>query len=163
MVVGMGLLVGIGILTGRWASRPSSAPNCHLSEDAMRGRVWAPTCKGCHDITNTQQTDLKHWSGGPNLQNVYMSLAGTQQAVKNPTAAYQYPYPPLAAARDIGVVWTDDNLFLYLRDPKGFLDRTTGKTFGAPIFYMNFNISQEDERRDVIAYLKAIKDRPECD
>jgi len=87
-----------------------------------------------------------------------MSPAGTQHAPINLTAAYHYPYPPLAAARDAGVVWTEENLLAYLRDPKGFLDRKSGKDFGDSIFYMNFFIGQERDRRDVIAYLRV---RPE--
>jgi cytochrome c2 len=81
----------------------------------------------------------------------------------NPTAAYNHPYPPLAAARDIGVIWTDDDLFYYLRSPKEFLEKMTGKSFNVPIFYMPFFIGGETDRRDVIAYLKAIKGHPECD
>jgi cytochrome c2 len=100
--------------------------------------------------------------GGPNLQNVYGSLAGTAPAPFNPTAAYNDPYPPLAAARDAGVIWTDDNLFEYLRGPKQFLDKVTKKSFNV-FFYMPFFIGGATDRRDVIAYLKAIKGRPECD
>lgn len=40
----------------------------------------------------------------------------------------------------------------------------TGETWAKdPIFYMNFNIASETDRRDVIAYLRAIKGHPECD
>jgi CRP/FNR family nitrogen fixation transcriptional regulator len=31
----------------------------------------------------------------------------------------------LAAARDAGIVWTDENLVEYLRSPKAFLDKKT--------------------------------------
>ena len=157
------IVIAVAFGLGALAIKQTSSPCIlSLSDDAIRGRLWAPTCKGCHDISPIE-LDLKHSSGGPNLQEVYMSLAGTRPAPKNPTAVYQHPYPPLAAARDAGVVWTEENLFAYLRDPKGFLIKATGKSFDAPIFYMNFFIGAESKRRDVIAYLKAIKDRPECD
>ena len=160
--MGAGFLVLLAAQASDWAIGSASAPVCVLADSAARGRAWAPTCKGCHDISPTEK-DLKHSSGGPNLQWVYMSLAGTQHAPENPTAAYQYPYPPLAAARDAGVVWTDENLSSYLQNPKGFLDSRSGKSFDAPIFYMNFFIGQDADRQDVIAYLKVIKDRPDCD
>lgn len=161
-LLGSGLLVTLAVLASQWPLGLSSAPACALADDAARGRAWAPTCKGCHDISPLEP-DLKHSTGGPNLQRVYMSLAGTRPAPVNPTAAFQQPYPPLAAARDAGIIWTDENLSQYLRGPKAFLDKATGKTFDAPILYMQFWIGQERERRDVIAYLKAIKDHPECD
>ncbi len=91
-----------------------------------------------------------------------MSLAGTRPVTPNPTEKYQQPYPPLIAARDAGVIWTDENLFNYLRDPKAFLDRVTGKSFEQNFFYMGAEFSNERERRDVIAYFKEIKDQPEC-
>jgi cytochrome c len=133
-----------------------------LTDAAIRGRTWAPTCKGCHDISPTE-LDLKNSSSGPNLQTAYMSLAGTTSVPQNPTRAYQHPYPPLAAARDAGVIWTDENLSAYLKDPKGFLVAVTGRSFAEPIMYMAFHIGEEGTRQDVIAYLKVIKDHPECD
>jgi cytochrome c2 len=85
-----------------------------------------------------------------------MSLAGTQ-----PRSDGSDHYPPLIAARDAGVVWTEENLFNYLRDPKGFLEMATGKSFN-PAYYMNFFIGQERARWDVISYLRAIKTNPRC-
>ena len=73
-----------------------------------------------------------------------------------------YTMPPYIAAREAGIIWTDDNLFQYLKGPKDFLDQKTGKNFNGA-YYMTFFIGQEAPRRDVIAYLKAIKDHPECD
>jgi cytochrome c2 len=139
---------------------------CALPDDAARGKAWAPTCKGCHDIAASQPTVYSlesKSSGGVNLQNVYGSLAGTMPAPLNPTATYNHPYPPLAAARDAGVIWNDENLLQYLRGPKQFLEEMTGKSFNVPILYMQFFIGGEAERRDVVAYLRAIKGHPECD
>jgi cytochrome c len=138
---------------------------CVLREDAARGRAWAPTCKGCHDIAASTAAVFAPGSastGGPNLQNVYGSLAGTTPAPFIPGASYSHPYPPLAAARDAGIIWTDDNLFQYLSGPKQFLEKRTGKKFD-PALYMQFFIGGATERRNVIAYLSAIKGHPECD
>jgi cytochrome c2 len=86
-----------------------------------------------------------------------MSLAGTR-----PRSDGRDYLLPLIAARDAGAVWTDENLFNYLRDPKGFLETTTGKSFN-PAYYMSFFIGQDHARRDVISYLRAIKTNPRCD
>jgi len=119
---------------------------CICPDDAQRGREWAPTCKACHYITEHPYPPPRG-SGGPNLQYVYMSLAGTQ-----PRSDGRDHYPPLIAARNAGVVWTDENLFNYLRDPKGFLENATGQGFN-PAYYMNFFIGQERAHWDVISYL----------
>jgi cytochrome c2 len=81
----------------------------------------------------------------------------------NPRAHYHHPLPPLAAARDAGDIWTGENLFEYLRGPKQFLKKTTGLSFDDPFLFMPFFIGSAADRRDVIAYLKAIKGHPECD
>jgi cytochrome c len=156
------IVIAVACVIGTLAMKQTLSSSCtlSLSDDAIRGRAWAPTCKSCHDISPIE-LDLKHSSDGPNLQKVYMSLAGTRSAPQ-PSTALQHPYPPLAAARDAGLVWTEENLFTYLRDPKGFLTQVTGQSFTAP-FYMDFFIGPESQRRDVIAYLKIIKDPPECD
>lgn len=136
-------------------ARPDHAVpgECVLSEDAQRGKVWAPTCKGCHDINPYAP---EHPSGGPNLHDIYQSLAGTQ------SLQYHYEYhSPILAARDAGVVWTDDNLDRYLSGPEAFLRQATGRAFN-PLLYMAFFIGGLDDtqvraRHDVIAYFREIK------
>ena len=159
-------LLGLGLLLVPLlvlAIRGSQGQFCVLTEDAAHGRALArKTCTAdCHSISPAEP-DAKHPNPGPNLQNVYMSLAGTTPAPLDPTDVYHHPLPPLAAARDAGVIWTDENLLEYLRDPKGFLDKKTGHNFKNSPFYMPFSIREESERRSAVAYLKAIKDHPEC-
>jgi cytochrome c len=160
-IVGLlGILLGTlgAFFAARLVSTTGLLKACALADDAARGRAWATTCKACHDIAASQGSGT---SGGPNLQNVYGSLAGTAPARFSPTAA-PHPLPPLAAAREAGVIWTDDNLFHYLGGPKQFIEKKSGKSFASAL-YMSFFIGEEAGRRDVIAYLKAIKGRPECD
>jgi cytochrome c len=156
-LLGLGLLLVLVL-----AVRGSYGRFCILTDDAAHGRALArKTCTAdCHSISAVE-LDLKN--PGPNLQNVYMSLAGTTPAPLDPTDVYHHPLPPLAAARDAGVVWTDENLLEYLRDPKAFLDRKTGHNFKNSLMYMPFFIREESERRSAVAYLKAIKGHPECD
>jgi cytochrome c2 len=91
-----------------------------------------------------------------------MSLAGTTPAPLDPTGVYHHPAPPLAAARAAGIVWTDENLLEYLRSPKAFLDKKTGKNFKNSLLYMPLSVGEESERQAAVAYLKAIKGHPEC-
>jgi cytochrome c len=130
---------------------------CVPPDDAQRGRAWARTCQACHDIIEYPHYPSPYASGGPNLQYVYMSLAGTR-----PQSNGRDRHPPLIAAREAGIVWTEENLLNYLRDPKGFLESATGTSFN-PVFYMSFFIGDERSRRDVVSYLRAIKINPRCD
>jgi len=153
--LGVGSLLVLAVLHSQWRS-------CVLTDDAASGRVLAQTCTAaCHNLS-PGELDLRHANSGPNLQNVYMSLAGTTPAPWDSTAAYHHPYPPLAAARQAGIVWTDENLLQYLMGPKEFLEKKTGTKFSNPLLYMPFFIGEESKRLTVVAYLKAIKGRPEC-
>jgi cytochrome c2 len=159
-------LLGSGLLVMplvAFAVLGSQTKLCALSDEAVRGRALAhTTCTAaCHNIS-PDELDLKHANNGPNLQNVYMSLAGTTPAPRDPTGASQHPLPPLAAARDAGIIWTDDNLLEYLGGPKAFLDKRTRQNFKNSLLYMPFFIGEESERRSAVAYLKAIKGHPEC-
>src|SRR5215470_6989092 len=95
-----GLLIVLTVFGAVMATHLAYDTSCILPGDAQRGKEWAPTCKGCHDIA--EYPDLSPRAGrGPNLQYVYMSLAGTR------TRSDGRDYlPPLIAARDAGVVWT---------------------------------------------------------
>jgi len=159
-------LLGLGLLLVPLlvlAVRGSQGRFCVLPDDAAHGRVLAQTTctAACHNISPAE-LDLKHSNPGRNLQNVYMSLAGTTPAPRDPTGVYQHPMPPLAAAHDAGIVWTDENLLEYLSGPKAFIDRKTGQNFKNSLLYMPFFIGEESERQSAVAYLKAIKGHPEC-
>jgi len=108
-IVGLfGLALGLSGILAAALLAGTTAPfkTCALPDDAERGRVWAPTCKGCHDIAAAQPavyTVGGKSGGGPNLQNVYGSLAGTMPKPFKPGPGYNGPYPPLAVARDAGL------------------------------------------------------------
>ena len=58
-----------------------------------------------------------------------------------------------------GLVWTDDKIFEYLADPKAYLTKVNGADAKAA---MVFTLKDEQKRKDVINFLKAIKDQPAC-
>ena len=134
-----------------------AAEVCALDGAAARGSAWAPTCRVCHDIAPGRPAEP---AGGPNLHDVYETLAGTV------SLKYGYAYAaPIQAARRAGLIWTADNLDHYLKNPRAFLERFTGEHFPPTANVMNFFVGgdgadQERSRRDIIAYLQAIKNRP---
>jgi cytochrome c2 len=153
------LLAAVLVAAPMACCAPKAPPECKLSASAQRARPWAKTCAGCHDIDIRRPAAP---SGGPNLHDIYGAVAGTQ------SLKYGYEYkPPLVAAREKNIVWTDDNLDQYLRGPEAFLKSRTNLSFD-DAYYMNFFIGgsggeQEQSRRDVIEYFKEIKNRAcEC-
>jgi cytochrome c len=133
------------------------AQMCVLEGAAARGSAWAPTCRGCHDIA-AQPPAMP--SGGPNLHDVYGAPAGTVSARDGYTYA-----EPLQAAHRAGVVWTDDTLDRYLQNPRAFLESVAGRPFPPLANIMSFYVGGDDAaqvqaRRDIIAYLRAIRNQP---
>lgn len=113
--------------------------------DPIKGEKVFKKCAGCHKIGPGAKTLV-----GPELNGAVGRTAGT---------ATDFNYSPLNKhSGESGLVWTEDNIFAYLADPTAFLieylkskgkaDLATGTT------KMTLKLPKEDERRDVIAYLK---------
>ena len=129
--------------------RPTGLPRVHLAAlsagDAANGEKVFKRCMVCHRIGEGAKNLI-----GPVLNGVIGRPAGTVEGFK---------YSPLnKAAGENGLVWSEDRILTYLGDPNTFL-----KTFlteaGKPelangVTRMTFRLPKEDERRDVIAYLK---------
>lgn len=115
------------------------------AQDAAKGEQVFKQCMTCHRIG----PDAKNMVG-PVLTGVIGRQSGT---------APGFAYSPLnKAAGEAGLVWSEDLIFEYLPDPNAFLkkfltdkgkaDQATGST------KMAFKLTNEQQRKDVIAYLK---------
>jgi cytochrome c len=89
---------------------------------------------------------------GPNIHDVFGRKAGTRADFTKYSEAMQ-------GASGKGLVWTDDKIFEYLADPHAFLAKVNGADMKHAMF---FQLKDDQKRKDVIAFLKAIKDKPEC-
>ena len=113
--------------------------------NADDGETVFKKCMTCHRIGPEAKNLI-----GPNLTGVIGRQAGTQEGF-----AYS-DLNKLAGAN--GLVWTEDLIFKYLEDPTPFLkqfltDKGKGdQAEGAA--KMAFKLADEQDRRDVIAYLK---------
>jgi cytochrome c len=113
--------------------------------NAENGAEVFKKCRTCHMIGEGARILI-----GPVQNNLIGRQAGTYEG---------YPYSPLnKAAGENGLMWTEENIFNYLPDPNDFLKKfLTDK--GKPELAqgstkMPFRLTDEQERKDVIAYLK---------
>jgi cytochrome c2 len=108
------------------------------SQDVAEGEQTFRRCASCHMIGDDARNRV-----GPVLTGV----------VGRPAASFEgYDYSPsMIAAATSGLTWTEDLIFEYLADPTAFLraylddPRARAK--------MSFRLRDEQERRDVAAYL----------
>ena len=96
--------------------------------DAKKGeQVFQEQCGTCHVLTG-------QGFSGPPLSGVYGRKAGTAQ--------FEYS----DAMKKSGIVWDDASLHNFLTDPDKAVPGTA----------MSFNLSDAQQRDDVIAYLKTL-------
>ncbi|MBR1088451.1 c-type cytochrome [Bradyrhizobium manausense] len=121
-----------------------------LAQDAAKGEQIFKQCMTCHRIG----PDAKNLVG-PVLTGVIGRQSGT---------APGFAYSALnKAAGENGLVWSDDLIFQYLPDPNAFLkkfltdkgkaDLATGST------KMAFKLTDEQQRKDVIAYINKFSEK----
>lgn len=119
-----------------------------LAQDATRGEAVFKKCMACHRAG----PDAKNLVG-PVLSGVIGRKAGTYPGFKYSDLNHN--------ASEAGLVWTADNVTTYLADPNAFLkdfltkagkaDKIVGST------KMVFRLPNEQERKDVVAYLATQK------
>ena len=121
-----------------------------LAQDAAKGEQVFKQCMTCHRI-------------GPDAKNligpVLTGVIGRQSGM-----APGFTYSALnKAAGENGLVWSDDLIMQYLPDPNAFLKKfltdkgkpelATGST------KMAFKLADEQQRKDVIAYINQFSDK----
>ena len=132
--------IGMSILALVAGSAPALAQG--KAED---GEAVFKKCMACHRVG----PDAKNLIG-PNLTGVLGRPAGTAEG---------YAYSELnKTAGSNGLVWSEDLIFQYLEDPSPFLKKfltDKGKPdLASGATKMVFKLADEQDRKDVIAYLK---------
>ncbi len=116
-----------------------SAGASYAEGDAAKGEAVFKKCSSCHLIGPDATNKV-----GPALTGIMGRTAGTVEG-------YKYG-KDIVAAGEAGLVWTEEEVFDYLKDPKKYLraklDNKKAKS------KMSFKLKKEDQRKDVIAYLK---------
>lgn len=129
------------ILAAIFIAATSFSASSALAGDAAKGESVFKKCASCHMVGEGAKNKV-----GPILTNV----VGSQMAS---VEGYKYG-KSLAALGETGAVWTEEEIFEYLADPKKYLraklDDKKAKS------KMSFKLRKEDERKDVIAYLATL-------
>lgn len=100
--------------------------------DVGKGKtIFLRACAKCHSTEKTANHKY-----GPNLHGLFGRKAGRADG---------YTYSE--ANTNVGIVWTKDTLFEYLKNPRGYILGTSKNICG---------MSDEEDRRDVIAYLETV-------
>jgi cytochrome c len=98
------------------------------AEGTPRGKeIFERRCGGCHSLDRDKE--------GPGLRGVYGRAAGS-------VASFKYS----DAIKKAHITWDAESLDKWLSDPDKLI----------PDNDMGFHLEKADERRDVIAYLKAL-------
>ncbi|MCT7377644.1 c-type cytochrome [Chelativorans salis] len=102
--------------------------------DPAAGKTVFNKCRACHEA----ETDRN--KVGPSLLGVIGRTAGTLES-------FQSRYSPaMKEAGEQGLVWDEENLAAYLRDPKGFMPGNKMAFAG---------LKSDEDIANVTAYLKA--------
>ena len=121
------VLMSLAISLPLASQQTSAAPT--VPGDATRGQaLFERRCTGCHAIDENRE--------GPRLRGVYGRKAGTVPAFNYSTAL-----------RNSGVAWTEENLNRWLTDSDAMIAGSE----------MGFAVGREQERADLIAYLKSLR------
>ena len=109
--------------------------------DPVAGKKVFKSCAACHSVAEDAKSGV-----GPVLRGVVGRSAGSYDGYKYGNS--------LKAAGNNGLIWDKEQLFKWLNNPKTFLrtylDDPKAKS------KMPFKITDEQKRRDVIAYLESL-------
>ncbi len=119
-----------------------TAPSAFAADgDAANGEKLFKRCAACHKIGPDAKNGV-----GPALTGVVGRAAGSYEG-------YKYS-KSVVAANEKGLIWTEEELDKYLTHPtkylRTYLDDKKARS------KMSFRLKKEEERADMIAYLKSV-------
>ena len=105
------------------------AGSAQAEGDAAAGEKVFKKCKACHKVEAGKKSPV-----GPNLHGLFGRTAGTGDFKRYSSAM-----------KDSGIVWNDETIAAYLKDPKGYIPKNKMAFPG---------LKKDKDVANVIAYLK---------
>lgn len=119
------------------------------SGDAAAGERAFRQCIACHVVVNDDGETLAGRNGrqGPNLYGLSGRTIGSVEDFRYSDG--------LLALNEMGTVWEEDNVTVYLQDPTGYIREATGDDSyrGA----MSYRVRSEDDAVNLYAYLVSLE------
>ena len=109
--------------------------------DPEAGEKVFKKCSACHKVGDNAKNAV-----GPVLNGVVGRAAGSFDGYKYGTG--------LLAANEKGLIWTEDKIFGWIGDPRAWIREYLGDDKAKA--KMTFKLKKEQDRHDVIAYLKTL-------
>lgn len=124
-----GRVISAAIVLALTTALTSGAALADSDGDAAKGKKIFNKCKACHSLEEGKK------KVGPSLFGIVGKAAGTVEG-------YKYS----KAMKESGLTWDEATLDSFIKKPKKFLKGTKMSFAG---------LKKEDQREDLIAYLKA--------
>ncbi|MDD9910526.1 MAG: cytochrome c family protein [Ahrensia sp.] len=134
-LAGLAVALGIGFA--------SVSPVWAEEGDAAAGEKVFRKCASCHNVGEGAKNKV-----GPQLNGIIGRTAGSVEGFRYGDS--------LVAAGEAGLVWNEEEMFEYLADPRKYLRAKLDDSKARS--RMAFKLRKEDERRNVIAYLKTFSE-----
>jgi cytochrome c2 len=132
-------LIALALVTGSGHAFAES----HGKGDVTKGTKLFKKCAACHAIGPDAKIKV-----GPPMNGIVGRAAGTYEGMKFGKS--------LVAAGEAGLVWSEDELFEYLKNPKKYLRAKLGDKKASS--KMAYKLKKEKDRIDIIAYLATFAD-----
>lgn len=131
--------LGLAMFATAMVAAPAAMADGHSAGDPVKGEKIFKRCSSCHMVGPEAKAKV-----GPPLNDLFGRTAGTYEGFKYGDSIIE--------AGAAGLVWNDEEVFAYLKDPRKYLraklDNKKAKS------KMAFKLKKDDQRADVIAYLK---------
>lgn len=110
--------------------------------DPEAGEQVFRRCQACHMVGENAQARV-----GPPLNDLFGRVAGTYEGFNRYS-------PAIKEAGEAGLVWNADTISAYIENPREYIPGNRMAFAG---------LSKDEDRQNVIAYLKQFDDEPEDD
>jgi len=132
-------MIGVAVLAFSAGAGPAIAQD---AGDPEAGERVFRQCQACHMVGENAQARV-----GPPLNDLFGRVAGTYEGFARDSNA-------MKGAGEAGLVWNDETIAAYLERPRQYI----------PGNQMGFaGLRKEEDRANVIAYLKQYDDEPDND